>query len=185
MVFGVDPDRNGALMWSTRVGSGSTLGGVHWGISGDTRRAYVTISDHPRSDLPARFANRGRTPGVYALDLMSGDIVWSSTTPENVCGDRRGCFRGHSAAPTAIPGVVFAGSLDGWIRAHAMDTGRVLWEFDTARDFRGVNGIDGHGGAIDGPGPVVANGRLFVNSGYGLFTQMPGNLLLAFEAPPD
>ena len=185
MVFGVDPDRNGALMWSTRVGSGSTLGGVHWGISGDTHRAYVTISDHPRSALPARFANRGRTPGVYALDLMSGDIVWSSATPENVCGDRRGCFRGHSAAPTTIPGVVFAGSLDGWIRAHAVDTGRVLWEFDTARDFRSVNGIDGHGGAIDGPGPVVANGRLFVNSGYGLFTQMPGNLLMAFEARAD
>ena len=185
MVFGLDPDRNGALVWSTRVGSGSTLGGVHWGISGDSRRAYVTISDHPRSHLPARFAKRGRTPGVYALDLMNGDILWSSATPENVCGERRGCFRGHSAAPTVIAGVVFAGSLDGWLRAHAVDTGRVLWEFDTARDFRSVNGIDGRGGAIDGPGPVVANGRLFVNSGYGLFSQMPGNLLMAFEVRAD
>jgi len=185
MVFGLDPDQDGMRLWSTRVGSGSTLGGVHWGISGDSERAYVTVSDHPRSRIPARFAARGRTPGVYALDLMSSEVVWSSATPADVCGDRRGCFRGHSAAPTVIPGVVFAGSLDGWMRAHATETGRVLWEFDTTQDFRGINGIDGRGGAIDGPGPVVSKGRLFVNSGYGLFTQMPGNLLMAFEVRAD
>ena len=33
------------------------------------------------------------------------------------------------------------------------------------------------------PGPVIAGGLLFVNSGYGTFGQMPGNLLLAFELP--
>jgi polyvinyl alcohol dehydrogenase (cytochrome) len=43
--------------------------------------------------------------------------------------------------------------------------------------------VPGRGGAIDGPGPVVAGGLLLVNSGYGSFGQMPGNLLLAFTLP--
>ena len=53
-------------------------------------------------------------------------------------------------------------------------------KFDTNRPYDTVNGTEGHGGAIDGPGPVIANGMLFVNSGYGLFGQMQGNVLLAF-----
>ena len=97
-----------------------------------------------------------------------------------MCGSRRGCFAANSAAPTVIPGVVFAGGLDGHIRAHATSDGRVLWDFDTAREFATVNGVPGRGGAIDGPGPVIAGGLLFVNSGYGTFGQMAGNLLLAF-----
>jgi polyvinyl alcohol dehydrogenase (cytochrome) len=58
----------------------------------------------------------------------------------------------------------------------------VLWDFDTARSFAAVNGVTGRGGAIDGPSPVVGGRWLFVNSGYGLFDQMPGNVLLAFSA---
>ena len=38
-----------------------------------------------------------------------------------------------------------------------------------------------NGGAIDNASIVAANGMLFVNSGYGLFGQMPGNVLLAFR----
>jgi polyvinyl alcohol dehydrogenase (cytochrome) len=43
-----------------------------------------------------------------------------------------------------------------------------------------VNGAAGHGGAINGPGATVAGGMVFVNSGYGFFGQIPGNVLLAF-----
>jgi polyvinyl alcohol dehydrogenase (cytochrome) len=35
-----------------------------------------------------------------------------------------------------------------------------------------VNGVSEHGGALDGPGPVIVDGMLYVNSG--------GNVLLAF-----
>ena len=45
-----------------------------------------------------------------------------------------------------------------------------------------MNGVPGRGGAIDGPGPVVAGGLVFVNSEYGSFGQMPGNVPLAFGA---
>ena len=96
------------------------------------------------------------------------------------CAGKRGCYAANSAAPTAIEGVVFAGGLDGHIRAHSTEDGSVLWDFDTARAFDTVNGVPGRGGAIDGPGPVIADGLVFVNSGYGVFGQMPGNVLLAF-----
>ncbi|MBZ5610766.1 MAG: hypothetical protein LAP38_21085 [Acidobacteriia bacterium] len=36
-------------------------------------------------------------------------------------------------------------------------------------------------GAMDGPGSVVVNGMLSVNSGYGFAGGIPGNVLLAFS----
>jgi polyvinyl alcohol dehydrogenase (cytochrome) len=43
-----------------------------------------------------------------------------------------------------------------------------------------VNGVPGKGASISGPGPVVAGGLVFVNSGYGALGGRPGNVLLAF-----
>ena len=80
-----------------------------------------------------------------------------------------------------IPGAVFSGSLDGHLRAYSTSTGEVLWDVDTVRDYETVNGQLAHGGSLDGPGPVIAEGMLYVNSGYGQFGGMPGNVLLAFE----
>ncbi|MEE4417529.1 hypothetical protein V2S23_28010, partial [Klebsiella pneumoniae] len=86
-----------------------------------------------------------------------------------------------SAAVTAIPGVVFSGGVSGFLRAYATDDAKLLWEFDTAREYTTVNGVPGHGGAMDGPGPVVVDGMLYVNSGYAQWSGLPGNVLLAFE----
>jgi polyvinyl alcohol dehydrogenase (cytochrome) len=83
-----------------------------------------------------------------------------------------------------LPGVVFAGGLDGRLRAYAASDGRILWEIDTAREFETVNGVPARGGALDGPGPTIANGIVYVSSGYALFGQMPGNVLLAFGVRP-
>ena len=52
---------------------------------------------------------------------------------------------------------------------------------DTAREYQTVNGVKGNGGSIDGPGPVVVGGMLFINSGYAVFGGTPGNVLLAFS----
>ncbi|TDI25728.1 MAG: dehydrogenase, partial [Acidobacteria bacterium] len=79
-----------------------------------------------------------------------------------------------------IPCVAFAGSLDGHLRAYATDTGRVIWDFDTAREFQTVNGVEAHGGSLNGPGPTIVDGMLYVVSGYGSFGFMSGNVLLAF-----
>ncbi|MDE0259060.1 MAG: hypothetical protein OXR82_11845 [Gammaproteobacteria bacterium] len=117
---------------------------------------------------------------MYALDLITGEVVWSVPAPEDACEGKRRCLRAFSAAPAAIPGVVFSGGLDGHMRAYAAEDGRVLWDFDTTEVTETSNGVQGRGGAIDGPGPVIAGGMLFTNSGYAPFGQMPGNLLLAF-----
>jgi polyvinyl alcohol dehydrogenase (cytochrome) len=85
------------------------------------------------------------------------------------------------SAANLIPGVVFSGSVDGHLRAYAAGTGEVLWDVSTAREFKTVNGSPAHGGSIDAGGPVVVNGILFVNSGYGQWGGMPGNVLLAFS----
>ena len=179
VVWALDPDDGGAVLWSTAVGKGGALGGIHWGMAGDGRYAYAPNSDRDAVIVDVN-PERELAPGLYALDLMTGDVVWSSSPPEDACRGKRGCFAANSAAVTAIDGVVFAGGLDGVIRAHSTVDGRVIWEFDTTRPVETVGGVPGRGGAIDGPGPVVASGTLFVNSGYGMFGQMPGNLLLAF-----
>ncbi len=180
VVWALDPDAEGAVLWSTRVGKGSALGGIHWGMATDGRTVYAANADRGDAVIADVNPEREPSPGLYALDLMDGRVLWESRAPVEICEGRRGCFSSNSAAPTAIDGVVFAGGLDGHIRAHAADDGRVLWDFDTVREFETVNGVPGRGGAIDGPGPVIAGGIVFVNSGYGQFGQMPGNVLLAF-----
>jgi polyvinyl alcohol dehydrogenase (cytochrome) len=85
------------------------------------------------------------------------------------------------APPTAIPGVIFSGSLDGHLRAYDSRTGAVLWDFDTAQEFHTKNGIRAHGGSLNGAGPTIVDGVLYVNTGY--TNAMDGNVLLAFA--PD
>ncbi|HSD73600.1 MAG TPA: hypothetical protein VLB75_02455, partial [Steroidobacteraceae bacterium] len=94
---------------------------------------------------------------------------------------RAGCNTGQPAAVSAIPGVVFSGSLDGHIRGYAASTGQVIWDFDTHGDVETVNGVPARGGAMNGPGPTVAGGMLFLSSGYAGFGFMPGNVVMAFS----
>ena len=43
VVTAVDPDRGGAILWQTRVGRGSSLGGVQWGPATDDSKIYVAV----------------------------------------------------------------------------------------------------------------------------------------------
>jgi len=180
LVWALDPDNDGEVLWSSRIGKGGALGGVHWGMATDGRRVYAPVGDRADAVIVDVNPDRPVSPGMYALDLMNGNQVWGTPAPTDTCLGKQGCFVSYSAAPTAIPGVVFSGGLDGYIRAYSTEDGSLLWEYDTTGEFETVNGIAGHGGAIDGPAPVIAGGMVFVNSGYGMFGQMPGNMLLAF-----
>ena len=44
-----------------------------------------------------------------------------------------------------------------------------------------MNGIEGKGGSIDSQSVFAGAGMLFIGSGYGQFSQAPGNVLLAFR----
>ena len=133
-----------------------------------------------RTVRAGRFSWTPRLAGVsLALKLDTGEEVWR--TPHPGCGEVPGCSPAQSAAVTAIPGVVFSGGLDGRIRAYSSEDGRILWDVDTKGEVRTVNGVAAHGGSIDGAGPVVVGGMLYVSSGSGVFGGAPGNVLLAYS----
>jgi polyvinyl alcohol dehydrogenase (cytochrome) len=175
MVHGLDPDAEGRIVWQMRVGQGSELGGVEWGPAADEAHVYVANSD-------VIGKKRDEAGGLYALKLATGEKVWFAP-PKPECNDagKRGCTGAQSAAVTVIPGVVFSGGIDGHIRAYSASDGAVLWDFDTVREYDAVNGEKGKGGSLDAAGPTIVDGVLYVNSGYGLFRGMPGNVLLAFS----
>ena len=107
-------------------------------------------------------------------------MLWEAAPSQTSCENRTGCNTAQPSAVSAIPGVVFSGSLDGHLRAYDAATGEVIWDFDTVRAYDTVNDVPAIGGAFNGPGASVAGGMLFVSPGYGSFGLMPGNVLLAF-----
>ena len=115
---------------------------------------------------------------MFALSLENGERIWH--TPPPGCGIRKKCSPAQSAAVSAIPGAVFSGSVDGHLRAYSTKDGALLWDFDSVNSYKTVNGVEASGGSLDGGGPAIAGGMLFVNSGYPVFGGMPGNVLLAF-----
>jgi len=175
VVYGLDPDNGGKKLWEARLGNGGALGGIEWGFAADDDMAYIPVAD---VGGPAD----KRRPGITAVKIANGETVWQAPAPASRCawGTQR-CYNSQSAAATAIPGVVFSGALDGHLRAYRVKDGSVIWDFDTAAvTYQTVNGSEARGGALDGGGPAIAGGVLYVNSGYGRLIGQPGNLLLAF-----
>jgi polyvinyl alcohol dehydrogenase (cytochrome) len=172
--WAIDPDKEGALVWERKVGKGSALGGVEWGSAADDRYGYFATADQ-QAGIAAG--------GLSALNLTTGEAVWHTAPPPVECpsGDRACATQAQSAAITVIPGVVFSGATNGMMRAYSTGDGKILWEYNTARPYTTVNGVAAKGGSLNGPGPVIAGGMLFMNSGYAyLGFGAPGNVLLAF-----
>ena len=178
MIYAMDPDNEGAILWERRVGMGGFNGGVHWGMAVVEDRLFVGVSDGPGHEKPVGPPR----PGMHAFDIKTGEPLWSRI--EELTCKRRSyeCFPGLSAAITATPEIIFAGGLNGHLHAYAAADGEKLWQFDTRKAFETVNGVHARGGSIDSDGPVVANGLVIVNSGYDKFREVPGNVLLVFEA---
>ena len=163
LVWALNPD-NGQVLWKQDVareiagGRGETL----FGGAVDSEKAYFGLI----------------SSGLVALDLKTGEEVWY--TPLAPPKDREN-QRGVVGAITLIPGVVLSGARDGMIRANSSRTGQLLWEFDSRQDVTTVNGVPARGGSAASGGPIVANGMVFVGSGYpGFQGGQPGNVLLAF-----
>ena len=188
IVFAFDPDAKGKILWQTRVGKGGLNGGVQWGMASDEQKVYAAVSDvsgvmNTAGPVGGATFDPVKGGGLTALHLEDGSKAWFA--PSHPCDPPRpGCSPGQSAALTLIPGVVFSGALDGHVRAFSTEDGEMLWDFDTAQTYSTVNGVPARGGSIDGAGPVIAGGMMFVNSGYPRNGGMPGNVLLAF-APAE
>jgi polyvinyl alcohol dehydrogenase (cytochrome) len=179
-VYGMDPDKEGAIIWKRKVGLGGYAGGIHWGMATDGKTVFAPNAD---TDFIGRF-DAERFPGVFALDAATGEQLWYTRAEEDCREDEKpACDAGISAAATAVPGLVFAGGFDGQLRAYDSVTGKVLWTYQTNRKFTSVAGREARGGSIESDGPVIYRGNLLVNSGYLFGSRVPGNVLLNFALP--
>jgi polyvinyl alcohol dehydrogenase (cytochrome) len=200
---------DGEVVWHRQVSNAgvgpdlhrtTTNGGVHWGMALSGERLLVAAAD-PERVRPDYIPK----PGLHALNLADGEILWfhevtrGCDIPEenkpmiglqNMRAGKRidleeqyrcSFYYGLSAAVLATDELVFSAGLDGRIRAFDIASGEVLWQTETAKPFNASNGISGHGGAIDVSGQVLADGWLYVQSGYSMFGQLPGNVLLAYR----
>lgn len=172
-IYALDPDREGEIIWQTGIGENPNGGGVMWGAAVDGEVMYAA---NQRFDAE----NPDSGGGVHALEIRSGNTIWSVPAPS--CENRTPCRSSRSAAVTAIPGVVFSGTMDGRFQAISTSEGTVLWEYDTSKSFETINGVKANGGSMSNAGATVVDGMLFTNSGYshhGAIT--PGNVLLVFS----
>jgi len=177
-VHAVDPD-TGRLLWKTRVGRGGLMGGVYFGLATRADVLFVPVNDVPdggRHDEPAK-------PGLYALDVHDGRVLWQAPIDADACKDRSAqCAPGIAAPVTATGDLVLAGAGDGGLRVYSARSGETLWQYDTAQTVATVGGGSAHGGSIGGgAGPLVLDRTLIVESGYGFGGRMPGNVMLVFE----
>jgi polyvinyl alcohol dehydrogenase (cytochrome) len=163
-VWAFDPDHQGAVVWRTAlVNNTKEFGGkIVWGGTADNQTAYFGLG----------------AGGIAAIDIRNGERKWFTPLAP---AEGRAQHPGQEGPLTAIPGIIFSGGFDGVLRALSASDGKVVWQFDTLREFQTVNGVPAKGGSIGAAGPVVAGGMLFVPSGYvGVRNSMPGNVLLAF-----
>jgi polyvinyl alcohol dehydrogenase (cytochrome) len=196
-----EPD-TGKVVWRTALGTGGALGGIHWGIAFDNDTLYAPITNVGRP-IPGEWeGDPNIKPGLYALDAKTGKIKWQfnpeappaaavpaapAAPPAGQAGGGpgggRGGWRGNvfSTAPAIIDGAVVTAALGGQLYINDAKTGKLLWSYETAKEYDGINGVKGKGGAIDSNSITAANGLLLVNSGYGMFGQAGGNMLLAFK----
>jgi polyvinyl alcohol dehydrogenase (cytochrome) len=166
-VFALDPDKKGALLWMTNAAPapppGATgfarLGGIVWGGAADDRNVYYGLS----------------SGGMSALKLATGEKAWYTPLA------KEGTRVNNAAAVSAIPGVAFVAGSDGVLHALSTADGKIIWEYNTSRDFDTVNKVPAKGGAINSIGPTIVNGMVFIGSGYAVSGNNFGNVLLAFS----
>jgi len=179
MLHAIDPD-SGQAVWKKRVVRGGWLDGIHFGMASQNGVLYVPSADtgeFMRDDLKAM-------PGLFALAAKDGTTLWANHR-QQICSDEQFCEAGISAPPMATPDVVYVATLEGTVYAFDAHSGGKIWSFDTTTKLKTLAGMVTRGGGIAGAaGPLMANGRLFVSSGYG-FYGTPGNAFIAFEPEPE
>jgi polyvinyl alcohol dehydrogenase (cytochrome) len=171
----------GSVLWSTQVGPGGHLGGIHWSTATDSHAVYVGVNDE--SGTAYTMGGSGPQAGMktsvgswaaLALEGAPGDagasnhgkILWQIANPSMTAPLKGGSVNGP---PTVVNGVMFVGSMDAMGMMYALDTatGKVLWQFAS--------------GASVYSGAAVVNGVVYWGVGYpssrlGLGTSGPTQL---------
>jgi polyvinyl alcohol dehydrogenase (cytochrome) len=153
-----NPD-NGALLWSSMVGPGATLGGIEWGTATDGQRIYVAIGNGAHKPYPL-IDGTSTTGGAWsALDANTGKILWQTADPTGAI---------DTGSVSVAADVVFAPSYSGNMNALDARTGQILWAFPSG------------GSVIDGPS--IVDGTVYWGSGYKKISPgVTNNKVYAFE----
>ena len=152
----------------------------------DDTHVYAPIS-YPGRSIPAQTVPADLKPGLYAVNLKDGSIDWKMEVKPDCTPERKkfvprcDALFGLSGAPTVIGEYVVTGGLDGRVYVVERKTGKLAAQWDTARTFESINGIEGNGASVDNASIIAVNGLLLMNSGYGLFGQGAGNVMIAYK----
>jgi polyvinyl alcohol dehydrogenase (cytochrome) len=128
------------------VGPGGGTGGIQLGTATDGRRTYAAISNRnfmPYTLVPS--AEQISWGAWSALDAVTGRLIWQTADPTSGAID--------PGSVSIANGLVYAGSLSGFMYALDAVTGKILWGFDSG------------GSVVDGPS--IVDGVLYWGSGYG------------------
>jgi len=154
---------NGSLRWETEVGPGGIQGGMQWGTATDGRHIYAAITNNghtPHTLISGQTINWG---SWSALDCTTGKILWQTADPTPGGLDQ--------GAVSVANGVMFAGSMSGYMYALDAATGVILWSFNS-------------GGSVVG-GPSIVDGVLYWGSGYTSANSLANNKMYAFSLPSN
>lgn len=171
VVHALDADARGRVVWQRRISKGGPLGGLEWGGAAAGRAVFFPVSDWKDGDPRAG-------GGLFALAAATGKVLWEVPPVKPDCLKYPGCSVAQDAPPSVIAGTVFTGSMDGHLRAYDTRSGALIWDYDTVRHYKTVNGVPARGGSLNDFGATAARGMLFLNAGFG---PIAGNVLLAFS----
>ena len=158
--WALNPD-NGKVLWATKVGPGSTLGGIEWGTATDGLRIYVAVTNasHVTFSLPGGAPTSAGT--WAALDAATGRMVWQIADPKGAI---------DMGSLSVANGVLYAPSFSGFVYGLEALTGKILFQYDTG------------GSVIDGPS--IVDGSVYWGSGYQHISPGVGNnKVFAFNLP--
>ena len=167
LFWALDRD-TGAVVWSTRVGPGGTLGGMEWGSATDGTRIYAALNNTFGIPFTPAGSSTTTTFGAWtALDPATGQILWQTTTPDTMGPG----FGSAVGALTVANGVVYGCSFAGtWVALNAR-TGGVLWSQ--------------YSGAPCAAGAAVSQGTVYWGTGYNqlLFQPIGTSRMTALRTP--
>jgi polyvinyl alcohol dehydrogenase (cytochrome) len=151
----------GKVIWSSAVGPGGIHGGMEWGTAYDRGVIYFADAntDGDTFTLPnGQTVSKGGFWG--ALDAQTGTILWETADPSD---DQ------DMAAVSTAGGVMFAGSMSGWMFALDGKTGKILWSYK--------------GQGSSNAGPAIVGDTVYWGNGYDneFISRLPSTTFYAFS----
>ena len=179
VLYALDPDSEGKILWKLRLGKGGELGGIEYGMATDGKYVYAPVAD-------LAVAAQTGEGALNAVDIMTGKHVWKTAIPADACSQKKDiyCVSGIVSPPVVAGDAVIVGGMDGVLRAYDRQTGQVFWSYDAVKEYDAINGRKGHGGGFGMGGVTIVGNMMYVTSGINsdaVGSSAATGVLLAFE----